>query len=136
MKFSARPIVTPEKPAKIGLGENFLRDAMVAQIGEEEVVFEFLVQRQLDPAKQPVEDSLTEWQESEAPFVRVALLRMPKQDLSSGLDLKVAENLSFTPWHSLPEQAPLGGINRMRKVVYETISKYRHEQNGVPRVEP
>ena len=136
MKFSARPIVTPEKPAKIGLGENFLRDAMVAQIGEEEVVFEFLVQRQLDPAKQPVEDALTEWQESEAPFVRVALLRMPKQDLSSGLDLKVAENLSFTPWHSLPEQAPLGGINRMRKVVYETISKYRHEQNGVPRVEP
>ncbi|MFM1867893.1 MAG: hypothetical protein RL591_1301, partial [Planctomycetota bacterium] len=33
-------------------------------------------------------------------------------------------------------QAPLGGINRTRKVAYETISKYRHQQNGVPRVEP
>ena len=136
MKFSARPLATPQKPAKIELSQEYLRNEMVAQIGAEEVVFELLVQRQLDPVKQPVEDALTEWQESEAPFVRVALLRIPKQDLSSGLDLKVAENLSFTPWHSLPEQAPLGGINRTRKVAYETISKYRHEQNGVPRVEP
>lgn len=136
MKFSARPLATPEKPAKIDLSQDYLRQAMVAQIGAEEVVFEFLVQRQLDPVKQPVEDALAEWQESEAPFVRVALLRIPKQDLSSGLDLKVAENLSFTPWHALPEQAPLGGINRTRKIAYETISKYRHEQNGVPRVEP
>ena len=136
MKFSARPLATPEKPAQIDLSQDYLRQAMVAQIGVEEVVFEFLVQRQLDPVKQPVEDALVEWQESEAPFVRVAILRIPKQDLSSGLDLKVAENLSFTPWHALPEQAPLGGINRTRKVAYETISKYRHQQNGVPRVEP
>ncbi len=136
MKFSARPMATPEKPAKIDPSQDYLRQAMVAQIGAEEVVFEFLVQRQLDPVKQPVEDALVEWQESEAPFVRVAILRIPKQDLSTGLDLKVAENLSFTPWHALPEQAPLGGINRTRKVAYETISKYRHQQNGVPRVEP
>ncbi|MFM7052285.1 MAG: di-heme-cytochrome C peroxidase [Planctomycetota bacterium] len=136
MKFSARPMATPAKPAKIDPSQDYLRQAMVAQIGAEEVVFEFLVQRQLDPVKQPVEDSLAEWQESEAPFVRVAILRIPKQDLSTGLDLKVAENLSFTPWHALPEQAPLGGINRTRKVAYETISKYRHQQNGVPRVEP
>jgi hypothetical protein len=136
MKFSARPLAKSEKPASIVKSQNYLRQAMVQTIGETEVVFEFLVQRQLDPVKQPVEDALTEWEESEAPFVRVALLRIPKQDLSTGLDLKVAENLSFTPWHALPEQAPLGGINRTRKVAYETISKYRHQQNGVPRVEP
>ena len=136
MKFSARPLAKSEKPASIEKSQNYLRQAMVQTIGETEVVFEFLVQRQLDPVKQPVEDALTEWEESEAPFVRVALLRIPKQDLSTGLDLKVAENLSFTPWHALPEQAPLGGINRTRKVAYETISKYRHQQNGVPRVEP
>lgn len=136
MKFSARPMVAPVKPAKTDPSQDYLRQALVQQIGAEEVVFEFLVQRQLDPVKQPVEDSLAEWKESEAPFVRVALLRIPKQDLTSGIDLKVAENMSFTPWHALPEQAPLGGINRTRKVAYETISKYRHQQNGVPRVEP
>ncbi len=136
MKFSARPMATPRKPAKVEPSQDYLREAMVAQVGAEEVVFEFLVQRQLDPVKQPVEDALTEWKESEAPFVRVAILRIPKQDLSSGLDLKVAENLSFTPWHALPDQAPLGGINRARKVAYEAISKFRHQRNGTPRVEP
>jgi hypothetical protein len=136
MKFSARPVAEPRKPAKLDPSQDYLRQAMVEQVGAGEVVFEFLVQRQLDPVKQPVEDALVEWQESEAPFVRVALLRIPRQDLSDGLDLKVAENLSFTPWHSLPDQAPLGGINRTRKVAYQTISKYRHERNGVPRVEP
>ena len=136
MKFSARPLGPPERPFTPEPSQNYLRDAMVKQIGAEEVVFEFLVQLQRDPVKMPVEDSLTEWKESDSPFVRVALLRIPKQDLSSGEDLKVAENLSFTPWHALAEQRPLGGINRARKVAYETISKYRHERNGVPRVEP
>jgi hypothetical protein len=136
MKFSARPAVEPVKPADIQKGPEFLRQALVKQVGAEEVVFEFLVQLQTDPVKTPVEDALAEWKESDAPFVRVATLRIPKQDLSSGEDLKIAENLSFTPWHALEEQRPLGGINRARKVAYEAISKYRHERNGVPRVEP
>jgi hypothetical protein len=136
MKFSARPVVAPVKPAAIQKGPDYLRQAMVKQVGAEEVVFEFLVQLQKDPVKMPVEDALTEWKESDSPFVRVALLRIPKQDLSSGEDLRIAENLSFTPWHALDEQRPLGGINRARKVAYEAISKYRHERNGVPRVEP
>jgi hypothetical protein len=53
---------------------------MVKQVGAEEVVFEFLVQLQKDPVKMPVEDALTEWKESDSPFVRVALLRIPRQD--------------------------------------------------------
>ena len=136
MKFSARPVVAPVKPAAVQKSPDYLRQSMVKQVGADEVVFEFLVQLQKDPVKMPVEDALTEWKETDSPFVRVALLRIPKQDLSSGEDLKIAENLSFTPWHALEDQRPLGGINRARKVAYEAISKYRHERNGVPRVEP
>ena len=136
MKFSARPAVAPARPANVEKGPDFLRQAMVRQVAAEEVVFDFLVQLQVDPVKTPVEDALVEWKESDAPFVRVATLRIPRQDLSSGEDRKVAENLSVTPWHALEEQRPLGGINRARKVAYEEISKYRHARNGVPRVEP
>ena len=46
------------------------------------------------------------------------------------------ENLSYTPWHSLAEHRPLGGINRARKVVYRAISMFRHECNHAPRREP
>jgi hypothetical protein len=136
MKFSARPVAMPVKPTDIQKSPDYLRQAMVRQIGAEDVVFEFLLQLQTDPVKMPVEDALTEWMEADSPFVRVAILRIPQQDLSSGEDLRIAENLSFTPWHALEDQRPLGGINRARKVAYQAISKYRHERNGVPRVEP
>ena len=50
--------------------------------------------------------------------------------------MALAEQISYTPWHALPEHAPLGGVNRVRRVVYESISRLRHELNGVPRREP
>ena len=46
------------------------------------------------------------------------------------------ENLSFTPWHSLPEHRPIGGIIRVRKAVYLAVSTLRHRLNQAPRVEP
>ena len=46
------------------------------------------------------------------------------------------EALSFTPWHSLPEHQPIGGVNRIRKAVYERASTLRHTENNVPRREP
>ena len=49
-------------------------------------------------------------------------VRLPRQ-------MEFCEDLSNTPWHSLPEHRPIGGINRVRKVVYEVLSKKRHELN-------
>jgi hypothetical protein len=46
------------------------------------------------------------------------------------------ENLSFSPWHSLPEHRPLGLVNRVRKVAYREISKLRHDLNKAPPQEP
>ena len=46
------------------------------------------------------------------------------------------ENLSFTPWHSLPQHRPLGAVNRVRRTVYESVSKKRHALNQTPRKEP
>ena len=37
------------------------------------------------------------------------------------------ESLFFTPWHGVAELRPLGGINRMRKAVYEASSSFRHQ---------
>ena len=63
-------------------------------------------------------------------------LHIPAQQVDSAAQRAFGENLSFTPWHSLPEHRPLGGINRARKIVYAAISTFRHAQNGVPRQEP
>jgi hypothetical protein len=95
-----------------------------------------MVQFQTDAVKMPVEDPSVEWDEAASPFVTVATLRIPRQTFDSEPQMTYCEALSFTPWHSLPEHRPIGGVNRIRKVVYERASTLRHTANNVPRREP
>ncbi len=136
IKFSARPITRLANVKPVLTGPDYLREAMVKQVGSEDVYFEFLIQVQTDAVKMPVEDSVVDWNEVDAPFQRVALIRIPKQDISDPENLDVAEHLSFTPWHALPEHRPLGSINRARRVIYQTLSGFRHSMNGTLRREP
>ena len=75
--------------------------------------FEFLVQRQADGMS--IDDSTIEWDEARAPFRRVATITIPPQDFQSPAQMTLAEQISYTPWHSLPAHAPLGGVNRVRR---------------------
>ena len=96
---------------------------------------EFLIQPRTS-AKLNVEDASTEWTEAEAPFHKVATIRIPQQEFDTPEQHQFCENLSFTPWHALPDHKPLGGINRLRRVIYERISRTRHEMNHAERKEP
>ena len=136
IKFSATPLSRNANLAPEVTGPDFLRDVMMKQVGAEDVYFSFSVQLQIDPVKMPVEDPLVIWDETRSPFQPVALIRIPKQDISANGRQDLAEDLVFTPWHSLPEHRPLGSNNRARRVIYEAISKFRLETNGRPRVEP
>ena len=84
----------------------------------------------------PIEDPRVEWPETMSPFRKLATIRILQQDCDSSRQAIYGDNLSFTPWHALPEHRPLGGINRARKVIYEAISRRRHEHNREPRTEP
>lgn len=135
-KYSVRPITLQQNAPSAMPGPTYLTEAMAAQLADGDAYFEFMVQVQTDPAAMPIEDSVVIWDEKASPFQRVALIRIPKQTFTSAAQVTFGENLSFTPWHSLPEHQPLGNMNRTRRVVYETLSKYRHERNHAPRREP
>ena len=115
---------------------NFLRLNLARHLAERDAEFDFMVQRRLKPDSMPVEDATIEWKEADAPFVPVARITIPKQVFDSPGQMLFCENLSFSPWHCIPEQRPLGGLNRLRRVVYETISRVRHELNHAARKEP
>jgi len=117
-------------------GPDYLRDRMIAWMSSKDACFTFAVQPQTDPATMPVEDPTIVWDESKAPFIDVATIRIPKQRFDTDAQQGFCENLSYTPWHALAEHRPVGGINRVRKVVYEGISVLRHKLNQSPRVEP
>jgi hypothetical protein len=95
-----------------------------------------MVQVQTDPRRMPVEDPTVVWKERMSSFEKVATIRIPAQAFSTDARRDFADNLSFTPWHCLPEHRPLGGINRVRRVTYEAVSTLRHEKNAAPREEP
>ena len=129
IKFSAKPITNAANEPSAE-GPDFLREVMKQQVAESDVYFDFMVQVQTDPVRMPIEDSLTIWDEALSPFQRVAIIRIPRQDITAEA-IDIAENLAFTPWHALPEHRPLGNMNRTRRVVYELVSDFRRTTNGV-----
>lgn len=135
VKYSARscsatPGRLPDKP-----GHDYLRDALRDTLQKGDACMEFLVQPRTSRMME-VEDSMTEWKEAAAPFYKVATLHIPRQVFDTPAQNGFCENLSFTPWHALPEHKPLGVTNRARKVIYDHISRVRHEMNSATRQEP
>lgn len=136
-KFSARPCADVKLPAlRASPDPDFLRANLRTHLEQADACYEFMVQLRTKPEAMPIEDPTVEWKESDSPFVSVARLTIPRQRFDAPAQMEFCENLSYTPWHSLPEHRPLGGINRVRRAVYEGISKLRHETNRAARSEP
>lgn len=136
VKYSAIPQGEQKASIPDNPDDNYLHHAMVEQLAIADAYFDFTIQFQTDAEEMPIEDAGKEWKESASPFVKVATIKIPRQSFTSAQHIEFGENLSFTPWHCLPEHRPLGGINRSRKLVYETISSFRHQYNHVARQEP
>ena len=134
-KFSARP-VAPLSPFEDRAAPNFLHDNLALALAEGDAAFDLYIQLCARPERMPIEDAAIAWSESDSPFLPVARITIPRQGFDSPERIALGENLSFTPWHGLDAHRPLGGINRVRRSVYEAVSRLRHEINGVPRVEP
>jgi catalase len=130
VKYSARPCAgSSVEPTPKSDEPNFLRDALRTGLSTGSACFELLVQES-KPGME-IEDATAEWSQSLSPFQPVGKIEVPTQQIDSDHRDARCENLIFTPWNAPAEQRPLGGINRLRKDVYERISKYRTEHNGV-----
>ena len=116
--------------------DDYLRDAMVAALAEEDVEFDIRLQRQTDPHLMPLENNAVLWPETLSPRQSAATLRIPRQKFNSPAQLDFARLLSYNPWHSIPEHRPLGNQSRARRRMYDTLSKLRHSMNAVPLYEP
>jgi hypothetical protein len=115
---------------------DYLRNAMVSTLSKEDVEFDVRLQMQTDPYLMPIENNAVLWPETLSPRVLVATLRIPRQRFDSPEQLDFARLLSYNPWHCIPEHRPLGNQSRARRRMYETLSKLRHNMNGVPLYEP
>ncbi|AQZ81855.1 catalase [Acinetobacter calcoaceticus] len=135
VKYSVRACSATANNLPKNPSHDFLREALKNTLQQTDACMEFLIQPRTS-SKMLVEDSMTEWDEKAAPFYQVATIHIPKQNFDTPEQNKFCENLSFTPWHALPAHKPLGAVNRMRKVIYENISRIRHDMNSASRQEP
>ena len=151
--FSAAPVccgayavhyaLAPEEKAEPGLAggtsRDGLRDDLATRLAKGPVVYELRLQFYVDDTKTPIEDASIEWKEQDAPFVTVARLTLPEQNLDGARARKLAdyiEGLSFDPWHALVEHRPLGNIMRARNQAYRLSTEERHaakEPDGTER---
>lgn len=135
VKYSVRACSVTANNLPKNPSHDFLRDALKDTLQNTDACMEFLIQPRTS-SQMLIEDSMTEWDEKAAPFYQVATIHIPKQNFDTPEQNKFCENLSFTPWHALPAHKPLGAVNRMRKIIYENISRVRHDMNSAPRQEP
>ncbi|WP_406433018.1 catalase family protein [Streptomyces sp. NBC_01589] len=125
-----------ERRMDLTSAEEVFRPAPVAELRERPYAFDIQVQLCADLERMPVEDLTVEWPEHLSPYVTVAKLHFPQQDISGEDNLRRMDALSFTPWRVTDAHRPLGSIMRARKEVYRHSSLLRHRLNQQERREP
>lgn len=134
VKLRVDRVGAPRAPSPDPNGDPYwrFRDVMEAELAQGEVVLRLSLQPQIDGRLTPIENPTLEWTEEEAPFIPCATLRIPRGDpFASHERMELGEVLSFNPWHHLPEHQPLGGINRVRRVVYGAMAALRWQLNDL-----
>lgn len=113
-----------------------IRPAIIKEIREHDYQFDVQIQLCRNLKKQPIDQLTQEWKESNAPFVTVATLTVPCQDVPDDGNLKAIEDLSFTIFRCLEKNRPIGVLQHSRLRAYQASSKARHENNDAKRKEP
>lgn len=140
-KLSAVPVSDNLQPLRgqeiDASNDSALRDLVVAFFMDHSAEYELRVQLCTDLTTMPVEDGSVEWPQEQSSYQPIAKLVIPAQNAYSPARRVYADDvLTFNPFHCLPEHRPLGSIMRARRLAYETSSRYRHEMNAQPRLEP
>jgi len=127
VKYSLSPTSRRRSRKPAAPGDSYLTDAMQAHLDRQPATFDFSVQLRKDGM--PIEDAAERWDERKSRFLKVATLEIPGQPFRTRKREALAETLSFSPGHALPEHAPLGGLNRARIKIYRALSKFRHQRD-------
>ena len=130
VKYHVRPASGGGANAAPNVSDTYLTDALKKRLSQSDATFELTVQFQTNAGTMPIEDASVEWSERDSPYVPLARIRIPKQDVDSADTTGRCESTAFNPWHALPAHRPLGNMNRARKQIYEAMAAFRARRAG------
>ena len=132
MRFRVRPSCRSLDAPDVS-DPDYLRTALVNRLADQdagEVVFHFEIQARPASSIVPdndIENASHDWPETpDCQFEHVATLTIPIQEFDTPELQERCERFVFTPWHCLEDHRPLGGINRLRRAVYEESAMFRN----------
>jgi hypothetical protein len=128
VQYALLPHESSEPGATSGASPDGMRDDLTLRLARGPVVYDLRLRFYVDDTRTPIEDASVEWKEEAAPFLTVARLTLPEQDLDSPRGKEIAdyiEGLSFDPWHALEAHRPLGNIMRARNQAYRLSTQER-----------
>lgn len=131
VKYRLTPVGQPE-------GEPFddpdyLAIDLASRLRRGDASFRFELQPRTDSGTEPLDRATVRW---DGPWIHVADLVLPRQDVEARGHAEYGENLAFNIWRTPPVQEPQGSIAAARRVVYEGSADQRRLANGVTLTEP
>ena len=115
---------------------NYLSLDLQQRLRTNTATFRFEIQLRTDPENMPLDNAQDVWSTKESPYICIAKLHLPQQDICSIGQEEFGTNLAFNIWRTLPAHEPLGSIAQSRKDVYAASSQARHQANGQQLQEP
>ncbi|MCY1030782.1 hypothetical protein OV207_04885 [Corallococcus sp. BB11-1] len=113
---------------------DYLATDMAHRLSRDGYRFRFMIQRRTHPSTMPLDRAMDDWSEKQSPFVQIATLVLPRQDIGERGQADYGQGLSFNIWRTPPENAPCdaSSIAVVRKAVYAAGAAARHRANGQP----
>ena len=113
---------------------DYLRTDLARRLREREHSFVLSVQVRTDPESMPLDRATVAWPEEVSPYVPVARLVLPRQDVETRGQCDYGQGLSFNIWRVPKKNAPVAesSIAAVRKQVYAAGADLRHTANGQP----
>lgn len=115
---------------------NYLALDLQQRLRNKPAKFRFEIQPRTNIKTMPIDDAQAVWSTDESPYVCIAELDFPQQDICAIGQEQFGNSLAFNIWRTLAQHEPLGSIAEARKVVYAASAKARHQANGQPQQEP
>jgi len=117
-------------PLPAGLTRDYLTVDMNTRLAARDYCFDFQIQVQTDTCLNPINDWLTEWKESDTPFITVARVNIPKQVVQTNDDY-TCRHVAYNAWRVTEDHRPLGSLNRARLFDLMNSQNHRFSLNNV-----
>jgi hypothetical protein len=119
-----------------GASPNYLAEDLKKRLKAGAISFLIDTQRFVDDSVTPIDRATERWDERISPFITVARLDVPAQDIDQDGQASYGESLAFSPWRTLYENRPVGSIADARRIAYPASAAVRRSANGQSMQEP